>query len=86
MKLQDYMKIRNGTDRKGGIISAMTDLEFSILGITDRTNWARKYKNLEITESKIDSLVRCAISKKINKNLASWKIDNFAKSMIIATR
>lgn len=86
MKLQEYMKFRNGVHRNGGIISAMTDLEFSILGITDRTNWAKKYKNLEISPDKIESLTRCAIRKKTNLKLAKWKIDTFARKMFIATR
>ena len=65
MQLKDYMLLRNGLDRKGGIISAMNEIEFRILNITDKTSWAKKYKNLEITEEKLASLLIAKKSFKV---------------------
>jgi len=57
MKLDDYMKARNGLTADGGIKFAMTNEEFIAFGITNVKGWARKNERKDIDSNLANSLL-----------------------------
>ena len=66
MNLTDYMKIRHGVRKNGGIPFALTNLEANLLKIDNKkSGWATKHKESVIEDSVLVSLLNLKKSKRL---------------------
>jgi len=81
VKLYEYMIMRNGVGKNGGIKSSLSSKEFQLLGINNSKGWARKNKNLEISDTLLKQLLVFANNNKIQNSKSLQRLQtNFSSA------
>lgn len=86
MKFSEYMIVRNGFNRKGGLIKAISRKECNYLNIEQTSGWYENNANNEITDEQYQVLINLAKGSKSKHNKTTKRVDITKKKYLYFMR